>query len=867
MCWFTIAAGKFIMKQIKIFLNILILSSIIGLNGCSSGNSSTDNNNDAAPTDNRLKTQASVENTPIAQPADDSHISFIISNQSDRKIGYAIIKSEDGTEVYNGNLSCDIHKSCNIKIDKQSIHEDLTFEFLGDNNKLVSASIWLYNTENTAKIYADDTMLGIYLFKQMKHRSNSSEHAPTDLAAHLVKLFKIDDFFEGLAIDYKLNVLDTGLEKEQFYNKLETEITNNTLPANELTPIEHFSHLATTSANTASMCEVPSLGSGLGVMSQLSRLVPPPIGPVVGTIYGLGQIITSEACKTNTVGKAIADLNRRIDEIDIKIKALEYGLNDLSNIINETAIQGIINNYDRSDHALQNLVDIYLGVYTTEGKENEYTNLADFARKNGGVKKISDVDQNFQFQNVLANTGSYLSNYDALISHKELEQLSTHLENLCRDQTKIAGDAINKRLKCNLIVASLVTRTNILEREIKLVLQDIITTVLTVRNEDGELDEAWLAKKGIKFDNNKPWADAYAVATNKIEAKLGDIENTLIDKDGKKLFDPLVGISTGLSDNMINKNCFSVAKYIDTATGLSASNDLPNILEFHASTPNGQPYIVTNCSNGRQDVKSKYYLAGGNNIADVFGVLVPFNFIPTMALNANYWPDKFSAASLNIPVPEASTPLSTARFQLHANYPYGTKYPLAVNSQSVRVFGYTPELRDQTHAPDLNVIRDNEYLPVYPVYAWGISTQRAFYPLAHLEGASSVRGDPTSTLLKPDRPDSKTDFSSTIYNGRSATLNEIVYLSFVKNGITYAFGLSIYNSGHTTKAWPWSDYSGGYETINLVCLSNTQCHGMAKPLTIEWWDGTYVSLHQTSPTDIILYMGPAQKAASNEEYQ
>ncbi|MCC2645932.1 MAG: hypothetical protein K0R94_1710, partial [Burkholderiales bacterium] len=74
-------------------------------------------------------------------------------------------------------------------------------------------------------------------------------------------------------------------------------------------------------------------------------------------------------------------------------------------------------------------------------------------------------------------------------------------------------------------------------------------------------------------------------------------------------------------------------------------------------------------------------------------------------------------------------------------------------------------------------------------------------------------------------------------------IDEMVYLSVIKKGIWYVFGLHIQNHSQT---FPYCGYQCDQRTIlNLVCLSNGCTTPDIKEASIvQWNNGTYVSLTQ-----------------------
>ncbi|MCC2625011.1 MAG: hypothetical protein K0R14_884 [Burkholderiales bacterium] len=838
------------MKKSKLIAGIFMLAAILGLNGCGSGGN-VNNNGNTLSSNSTLKPQAFVELAPKDDLVDNSHLNFTISNQSDHVISYVLIKSEDGSEIYNGKFSCGINKLCSLKVDKQQVSTDLTFELLGDNNTVVSASIWLYGTSgNSFRIYANNTMLGVYLFNQLKvqNMADLSKHDTDELASKLVRLFGVDDFFEALAIDYKIAVLDNGLDKEQFYNKLNAEMASGVLPLQEQLPINHFAHVSFMSAdnNHKDYCDVPQIGSALGLISNVSRLIPPPGGTQVSIVFGLGQTAITEACKSDPLGsiqKSVDALNGRLDEIDIKIKTLQYGLDDLKNIINETAIQGIINNFDRQTGLLKQYTEAYLGAYNTESENVGYTSLLDFVNKNGGIKKVYDLDNNRQVQNALTSTGEYLSNYELLISSGELSQLSTHLENLCRDQTKIAGDAIEKRIKCDLVISRLVTKANILARETKLAIRDIIDTALSASDESGELDQKWLNTRGIKFDYNKPWQGAREIVESKVDTKLKDVENILVGSKGDKLFDPLANFPDDLRMKIKNGLCYIHDDLYDHLLG---------VVEWHANpgTPVG-PYVVTNCYDGKSFVKSPYYynVEGNSEISNILGMLLPKSFTQ----------NKLKAGSItlyNSPYVDRTDPLQLSVFNLNS------ETPLKVNARNVRTFdplNFSPPYYMKTPSNSF-IFYDGEAPLVYPAYHKQTYGGIVYMPLAGIGNNTSYASFDKYSYLLSSLNNSKTQFTSKIYNSmvndatkgvRPSVLDETVYLSAEKNGYTYVFGLNIMNYSQSR----CSSYTCiQHNVLQLVCLSNTICKvDPSVPTRIVWNDGTFANIEQVpnQPTNTI----------------
>ena len=555
------------------------------------------------------------------------NIIFKIKNDSIDKISRLKIHSADGREIYQGKFMCNMDQLCQVNIGKKTINGLLTFKFYNSGNKLISAYTTVNQYDTSSIITANDTMLGIYVYEQLK---NTSKLEPAALNNKLTKFFSnyqspdnMPDEFEELGLYYIAKTKSGAMNDNQFYKNLTLSLSKGTaLPGKVIKPTAR-------PAAFASMQQV-SAANGNGICSNTSKSAfsylgsiigfIPIIGNVANNLFDIGGQILSDACPEDTsINDRFAKIDERLNEIEAKLNVQGYNIANLYQQINQTAIETIKSTLDKEYGELTTNITSYTGIVGNNNKS-----LADYVSQNGGFRNVYASNQ--PIRDLYSSIGMQVQNFNGLISNNDINRLGTALNNWCGKPNDITGDVIARRIQCNVIIADVVTRINLSAIRAKKMLNDEINVVVT-EQKLGNIDNTWLEQNvGKQFNGssqNVNWDQASAFVNKLIDDKVTEATNVLLGANGSKMFRPLGGDNNmdQLFKNMIAIDC----------KVKPGQNELPAVLEWHTNTTNAKPYIVSNCKNDNVDIQSKYYYTNPDkkidpDVRNVLGVLVPSSF-------------------------------------------------------------------------------------------------------------------------------------------------------------------------------------------------------------------------------------------------
>jgi|GEM_PF-6297912 len=700
--------------------------------------------------------------------------SFNVRNETGKKVTRLEVLSNNGTLIDIKQLDC--VKKCKIKIDEGEIKGDLTFKFFGSDDEVVARYLWPYGVG---------------------------------------RRFAIEDISSS--------------------NKLGSLPSVNDEPGT---------------------CSATADDGIFGALSAFSSMIPG-YGVGLSALFSVGEGVMSDACAAGgtNIQDTINILSSRIDKLDSEMKVMNYDIDEITEEIYLKDVSTKVNIFKTDIMGFQGMAFTYDEIFYDPSESA--TSMADYVQKHGGFNVVFGL--NVPFTKTITTTTDQVNAFNSLLL-LDLTDLEGDLQTVCSNPSVIAGDVISTRVNCDLTINYLTTKSSITADQAKLMLEDEINTMLqALHDPKSGIDAKWLAAHGMEdfyygqLSEGSPvlhisWEDALAWVDTVIDAKVKNIKEVLIGNMGKigavsptpKMFLPLDGFDPDLSASMIAHKCYLPQIQLTPNWNKPTMVNQPSVLEWYANpnTPKGGPYIVTNCFDGEDFIKSIYYTNGGNKITNILGGLVPNDF---MNKKVNAAPILGSLINTNDVV------LST--FNLTS------KYPIKINSITVRTFDNAQSsMRTPDIVSDGKMVRPEQYGSINPAYYDSI--QKILLPLELISdsGVASL-----SSLLEPVS-NSSIQFVSKVYNSlmRSdsevpSILDEVVYLSFQKNGITYVFGLHFRNISKYYVVTPTRGISPQEEDINLQCLSNAGCKAdPSVPTQIIWGDGTFANLTKVDDNNVTL---------------
>lgn len=888
------------MKHVK-FIPILVgVVFISTLQGCDTSSSKVGSQ----------ATSLSTVNNPII-----SKDTFVFKDAVDYKIKSVTVTSLEAPTVviYQSILNC--KKTCEVEVPEDKIiGENLLFTFTrGVDGKNVAGYVYLHDRSRSS-LKLSNSQLGHYIFNKMKENNKTYLNNPFELNYRLDKFFsaygsnrKIIVLLGGY---YKLKVVHGNLSEKEFYHNLDSDLSKQIIlskdliqlptsnadiqPANLKTGVNSskaramMSFKSAASADSSPSPQLPPFISQDDVKSMcgsednsaismadgllsLSSLIPGIPGMALSSLFDLGRITLLGACPIYNdlnIMKSIELLSGRVDELDKQMVSLNYSIDTLSAEILEGDNKSIKDRFIVNMTKFEDGINVYRNNFDgSNGKA--YPSLTDFVNDhNGGVKDLVDVAQNLTFIKTLTNMrDQQMAQFYDILNDQDITDLETNLYKMYNDEKSITGEIISGRIKADVLLNFFVSKMSMVSVSTKLMLLDEINVIVSALK-SGNIDQEWLNKKGIGtfYTNtalgiNVKWEDATVfIRDSLIEKKLKFISENLVGTDCKpgaenlvgdvctKMYPPLRGFPADLFSNLKSK-CESTV-----------------ISEWRIKTADNDSYIVTSCpmktsrnqnmSDGSlvEDVKSSYYLSGGESMNSILGVFVPSN---SVGINSTpqqlQWTDlgtKWGGTDdtgVNI--------FYNFLFAIRSDLPLHKNSTTAVNSfgsdgkfvpKSLSVV--LPDEKDELNNPNgsgspaYHSYQHNYSQGADNLIGWPANVDNA---LAGMSGPINYDGQYTyynSHVGNMSTPlDSAVDVGWIYYYN---VYNEVMYFSFKQNGYTYLFGLGIHNYINRSMDYYFvgdnAYYNRAEEDVYLQCIDKTLCS--IADNKIIWKDGTYASM-------------------------
>ena len=755
-----------------------------------------------------------------------------ISNQTGGVIQNLVITESSGNVVYQSNnaLNCADQTSCNVQLGQLTTSNNLLAKLYDTNNHLVSVTPLKsqLSTSNFMTVYANNTFLGFYVFKNLAVAESA---APGVLLTQLSNAFNYSatkdnsNIFPDLGSYYKSQI-QNGVTDQSFYPKLISDLKQNkklTLPANTT-----VSKNMKASAMILGDAQSPICDSSITGTNKFLGTILGFMGPEFGVVFSIFNDMTSMVCPSQSFdfAQAFAQVNQQLATINAQLDTLVIGQQSITTLISQYKLNDSMTEYNSYISNLNSYLNGYEGFLIGDSQHTESGPLYNNLSKLVGTGLVADTGTalpSFLSQSSLAAQVNTLSKLTSNANGGGvLPGVVAALNNLCSDPTKIQGDTIAARTNCNLIAASILAQASAIISQSQIMLLDEFNVISTDIQRTNKTD----------YTNPLPAGTDPLWSAAQINTFIGTISKNLTDTlinvpvspNKYAGFIPTTdGLPQALLDTLSSqKSSLSCAESSTTASGFPGINawyDDSDVLGTN------NQYIVTSCSNnGQSQVNSKFYynkdvISGTGSVMNVLGTLVPADtsVYSKTALNMmsisthtgavtpfHMWDVTLTATSLESIVVN-SDPNAKSPIFINQNYTVSNPAWFYYNSTfTTPTSAYTGGWVDNTS--------NNEYLnQVSP----GIFHTQLWVPDEH--GYNFILDS-----------------------------NSLVYVSFLHNNNWYTFGYKqdVYKiiDGYNTAA-----SSAIYNhDISLVCLSKTckvsNTNGNSTDGIITWDDGTSISV-------------------------
>ena len=545
-------------------------------------------------------------------------ISFEVKNTSGYALKSVQIVSKNGNELAKGDLDCAVGATCPFQ---GSLNEPGILKFFDGNGSLVGAYILTRKPKNDQYVETSTTMLGLYVFNELRQRY---PEPPEALLAKINQSFKnfpsIDgdsDRYAGLGQYYRSSIVGTGLSEDQFYKNLNEILNKGTvLPVKAsstntvsffqsvLAAIQRFELVSSAQAAIIEKQECsPQIKQSAELLSKASKYFPP--------ASAMPSLV--DAFCLNAQEKTLLKLNQiqaKLDIITTKIDNLGQTVEVLKTFLGNTEAATVWGQMVAENDKL----DTTIGLYKTLVGQGT---LVDYVQQQGGLENawkqgnFKDLMTSKIWESLYTNIGS-TSNQNRFAGAMNL---------LCEGTTDSpTTDLIKSRLSCNSSIAkykSLVLSKNM---QFLLILQDMMAAVESRRSQE----QAWITGNIPPIggaDVNANWNVQFnTVVKPKLEENMLDVGSNFAAASvagDAGFFNPIGGLPASLQSRLE-----------DYAFGCSTMNNgvaIPNVSGF---VKNGtDSHITLSCDDGNPAVKYKsryfYTQQGGDTPINLMGVLVP----------------------------------------------------------------------------------------------------------------------------------------------------------------------------------------------------------------------------------------------------
>ncbi|AUR52822.1 hypothetical protein [Aquella oligotrophica] len=565
-----------------------------------------------------------------AKSVNNGQILFNVNNQSSAAISKIVVVNNKDKQLYSGKFNCKVDQRCDLNLGKVEWQGTVYLKFYDAKNNLASAYQLLDKpSSGTNYIMINDAWLGVYVFNQLQQKSGKpAMKLNEELTSFFINYSSPDntpDIFEELGLYFVAQKV--GANENKFYKDFLVKLAHDKVLNSETARGPMVKSVAMPFPSGKGICDDAAKAQSIfSYMGSVIGMIPV-VGGVVGGFFSIGSQIVGDACPSGTDAK-LAEINNKVEMLDSKINALDYQIDALASKLSKADAQKAINSLtDRNRYNY----NFYVAKYVSF--TNNYQTILNYVQNNGGLRSAFEKSDNAKY--LLQNLTAQLNQFEGLLTNQNIKDLKISLDEWCnKDPKQITGDVIANRIQCDIVINKAVTTVIASSMQFKPMLKDEINTIVEAKKAK-TIDKAWLIDNlaesftylpdGVGSKSiSVPWEQAAAKVDEIIDAKVKFLSDTLLGANKDQLYVPLAGFPEELAKGMIAAGCSSLSTDGKTV--------MPAVLEWYARTSDNKPYIVTQCKNGNELVKSKYYYQKrgatevDGKVVNVIGVLVPDRF-------------------------------------------------------------------------------------------------------------------------------------------------------------------------------------------------------------------------------------------------
>ena len=537
-----------------------------------------------------------------------SQINFHVENVSGYDIQTVQIVDKSGQQLSKGEFKCAKGATCDFF---SRMEQPGVLKFYDNKGALVGVSILTKAPAGYQAIKPSDTMMGLYVFSQLRQRDSAK---PDELLVKVNRLFENvqspdgrDDNFEELGQYYKSRVLVSGVSDDEFYKNLRQQLDAGTpLPSGE--GVRTLAKSSAPKVGSSGGGECPQgMSDALNVFQQVIGFVP--------ALPGLVELGKLGCDSTRNPDAKIDAIATKLAEIDAKLDSRGIGLDKLIDFTGTETARTAIKEIETFINASMASDSSYSALIVKDHSFEKFVTAA------GGVEKAWEKEP-VKMKMLLGSLGEEWGNLLNIGSATRKASLISALKLICENRETANVDWVANREKCNGFIVDYQAMVMAYYLKELNKLQDVAKTLQLYWGKE----EAFISKNvtmpGKTFLSG--WADWYKWAEN---GSLNDglklvssnfLDSTLaLPKTNNTFYSPVGGLPKQLVEQLSRPGMRCVNKIS------SSNNELLPVVS--AWVTNGQDsYIDVWCRTSNSWLKSRhYYVMDGNDVMNMMGVLLP----------------------------------------------------------------------------------------------------------------------------------------------------------------------------------------------------------------------------------------------------
>ena len=540
--------------------------------------------------------------------AANSQINFHVENASGYEIQSVQIVDKSGQQLSKGDFKCAKGATCDFfsRMDQPG-----ALKFYDNKGTLVGVFILTKAPAAYQAIKPSDTMMGLYVFKELRQRDSAK---PEVLLAKLNRLFENvqspdgrDDNFEELGQYYRSRVLVSGVSDDEFYKNLRQQLDAGTpLPSGERVRTLAKSSAPIVGSSGGGECP-QGMSDALNVFQQVIGFIP--------ALPGLVEMGKLGCDSTRNPDAKIDAITTKLAEIDAKLDSMGLGLDMFINFTGDNVANNAIKEIDDFINDSLPSDSSYSGLIINDHSFEKFVAAA------GGVEKAWQKEP-VKMKTLLGDLPSQWSNLLKIGSATRKKILVDALKLKCENRETDNVDWVANREKCNGFIVDYQAKVMAYYLKEANKLQDVSKTLQLYWGKEEAFINKNVTMPGKTFTSG--WADWYQWAEKgALNDGLKLVSNNFVDsalalpKTNNTFYSPVGGLPKELVSQLSRPDMRCVNK-------ISSSNNelLPVVSAWVTSGQNS--YIDVWCRTSSTWLKSRhYYVMDGNDVMNMMGVLLP----------------------------------------------------------------------------------------------------------------------------------------------------------------------------------------------------------------------------------------------------